>query len=65
MLGVALGVGFTLVLRRPLERRVPGVAFLGRPIPKAGPRGRLFWATQFRGQPLGVGLILVLEIFQL
>ena len=29
MLGVALGVGFTLVLRRPLERRVPGVAFFG------------------------------------
>ena len=27
MLGVALGVGLILVLRRPLERRVLGVAF--------------------------------------
>ena len=51
MLGVALGVVLGLVLRRPLERRVLGVAFLGHPIPKAGPRGRLFWAPDSEGSP--------------
>ena len=47
MLGVVLG----LVLRRPLERQVLGVAFFGHPIPKAGPRGRLFWAPDSEGGP--------------